>query len=525
MRIVRFCWVLAVLCSSVALGADIYDVKNLGAVGDGKTKETALLQKIIDQCAAEGGGVVLLPRGTYLTGTLHLKSKVTLHLSANATLLGSTDPADYPPNDSPIPHPVNLEYARAALVVAYDATDVGLRGAGTIDGRGGAEVFTKGRKGMDDFASVLSRPFVLSFVRCQNVHVQGVTLKDPAAWTQVYQDCDDVYVNGITVRARVNGNNDGIDIDGCRNVRISDGDFRSGDDAICLKSQYKTCENIVVSNCLISSHCSAIKFGTASNGGFKNIAISNCSIYENGLSGISLEIVDGGAMENVAISNITMNDVGCPIFIKLGNAARARQQGQPAPAIGTLSHVSISNITATITDHGAKGRNPLPAHITGLPGHPVNDVMLSNINITYTLAGRPELAKIALDKLAAIAEKEKSYPEYNMFHELPAWGLYCRHVAGLSLSNVTLRSSAGEFRPALICDDVTDLDINGFKPQSATPAPVVLLNGVHGALLRGCIAPAGSKAFLRVQQQTDGVHLAGNDLSRAGKEVESEAAR
>ncbi len=409
------------------------NVRDHGATGDGSRTQTKAIQNAIDACVRAGGGTVLFPPGRYLSGTLFLKSHVTLYLDSGATLLGSKDLNDYPVTVQK-PRSYTDNYTDKSLIYAEDCENIGIAGRGTIDGQGAA--FQGPYK---------VRPYMIRVINCRDVSVTDVSIKDSPMWVQHYLGCEGVAIRGITVRSRVNHNNDGIDIDACSRVRISDCDIWSGDDAIVLKSTMaRTCRDVVVSNCVLSSACNALKLGTESNGGFENIAISNCTVYDTRLAGVALEMVDGGVLDGVTVSGMVMDNVRAPIFVRLGDRGRPFQEGARRPATGKLRNVLLTGITA-------RGAYRTGCSISGLPGHAVENVALDNIRLEFSGGGT------AQDAARAIAEEPEKYPEYSMFGTLPAFGLYCRHVAGLDLRNVTLRTAAPDARPAVICDDVADL--------------------------------------------------------------------
>lgn len=483
----------------------VRSVKAYGAVGDGKTKDTAAIQKAIDAANAAGGGIVRFPPGRYLSGTIYLKSRVTLLVDAYAVLLGSADLADYPVNTCAF-RSYTDKYVRQALIWGEGLCDVAITGPGVIDGQGGKF------KGLP----WLKRPYIIRLVSCRNVRVEGVALRDSPMWMQHYLDCDFVTVRGIDVYNHCNANNDMIDIDCCRDVIIADCLADSDDDALTLKSTAdRATENVTVSNCVLSSHCNAIKMGTESNGGFKNIAITNCVIrpsrasgkvygQKSGLAGIALEIVDGGTLDRVTISNVAMIGRTAPIFLRLGNRARTFQEGAPKPGVGSFRNVIISNIVAT--DAGVTG-----CSITGLPGHPIENVTLSNIKIGFVGGGTKQHAE------SDVPELPEKYPESTMFGTLPAYGFYCRHVDGLTFRDVDLQFAKPDARPALVCDDVQRLDVHGFNAQvTETGAPVMVFKDVRQAMIQGCTAPPAS-VFLELSGMTERVSAIGNDLSRVAK--------
>ena len=480
----------------------VFSVREFGARGDGTTKNTEAIQSAIDAAASSGGGTVLLPPGRYVSGTLFLRNHVTLKVERGAVLLGSTDLADYP-KKIPALRSYTDNYVQRSLIYAENVEDVGIEGRGVIDGRGAA---FKGK-------TYYPRPYLIRFIRCRRVTVEDITLRNSPMWMQHYLACDFVKVRGIRVFNQVNYNNDMIDIDGCRNVIISDCFADSGDDAITLKSTLdRACENVAITNCVLFSTCNAIKMGTESNGGFRNITISNCTIgplrneagffgSRKGLAGIALMIVDGGTMDGVAISNITMKSIRVPIFIRLGNRARPFKKDMPKPAVGSVRNITITDVIAEPSERYA-------CSVTGIPGHPVRNVTLRNIRILAPGGGTREEAE------AAVPENATSYPESTKFGHFPAYGFYCRHVENLTLSGIDLSWKTKDLRPALRFEDVRDLRVEGLTARCAPEAPAaVILSGVRNAFFTGCVPSGGVPSFLRLLEGTERVSAVGNDLS------------
>jgi hypothetical protein len=511
----------------MARPALIHDVRDYGARGDGIGLDSAAISRAIEAAAAAGGGSVVVPAGRYRCGTVTLRSHVTLRLEAGAVLIGSTELSDYPEAAPPIPtdtiefrrllpvYPTRFEYGRHSLIQAIGLENVAIEGRGVIDGSGDHPNFSKAeliRRGLTRQEAHSRRPYGLSFIQCRNVHVSGISFRNLAFWAQDYLDCEDVLVDGITVDSpALDRNNDGIDIDGSRRVRVVNSFFNTGDDAICLKASYRDCEDIVISNNVISSLVNGIKMGTASNGGFKNIAISNMVMRKVGAAGIALQIVDGGHMDGVAVNNVVMHEAGAAFFIRLGDRGRAWMRPEHH-AVGSLKNVLINNVVAQI--YTPWDGRPLGSSISGLPGHPVEDVTLSNIRIV-SLREQPRDQTLGLGE-AAIPENPHDYPEYSMFGSLPAYGLYARHVRELILDTVSTDFRTVDHRSSLFCDQVEDLRIVGWQVRTLPDSdPVIRLRDVRGADLVGLSAGVGTPVFLRLDGATSDVVLQGCDLSRA----------
>lgn len=391
------------------------------------------LQKLIDAAAAHGGGTVLVPPGRHVTGTLVLRSNVRLWLEPGAVIEGSRNLADYKVLAGPV-RGYTDNYTDKSLIHAEDAVNVSIEGRGTIDGQGAS---FKGPYKV--------RPYMIRMIRCRDVAVSGVTIKDSPMWVQHYLCCDGVAIRGITVRSHVNQNNDGIDIDSSCRVRISDCDISSGDDAIVLKSTtMEPCKDVAVTNCTLSSHCNAFKLGTETNGGFEEIVLSNCTIYDTRLAGIALEIVDGGTMDGVAISNVSMRNAVAPIFLRLGDRARPPVEGGAKQPVGRLRNVTISGIRA-------RGGGLTGCAIAGLPGHPIENVSLQDIRLEFQGGGTAE------DARRVPAEWADRYPEFKMFGTLPAFGFYGRHIRGLRLRDIELVAIQPDARPPMALSDVEGL--------------------------------------------------------------------
>jgi parallel beta-helix repeat protein len=452
------------LSSGLTSQAENLNVLDMGATPDGRALNTTIIQKAIDQCYQTGGGEVVFPQGKYLIGSIILKSGVCLNLQKGATLLGSTNLEDYQPVK---PKYVALRTGQQTiqLIFAEGQENISIIGQGTIDGQGKAFV----RDGNDEG---ILRPHVIQFINCKNVKIEGIFMTNSGAWMQHYLACDNLQIRGIRVYNHCNANNDGIDIDGCHDVIISDCIIDSDDDGICLKSTSpRLCRNVIVSNCIIHSHCNSLKLGTESTGGFQNIRFSNCLVSPSeketciyglpeGQSAISVEMVDGGILDQVSIDHITILETRCPVFIRLGNRARKYTPEAPQPAIGSLGNVSITNVVATTS-------SKTTSNITGMRGAYAENIYLGNIQITNKSSGTVEDAAIV------VPEKDEVYPTSGMFGDvLPASAFFVRHVKNITFDNVRLIMENENVLPAFVLDDVQDVSIR--YPQLRTSSKIEL---------------------------------------------------
>jgi len=512
------------------LDVPVFNVRAFGAAGDGTTLDTAAIQAAIDQCAAAGGGTVLVPAGKYLVGTLRLKSHVHLHVVSNAAILGSPDLSHYATDVEPCGF-VTAAHINKCLLYAADAEDVALTGHGVIDGQGGnfASVAPDGSAG--------ERPMLVRFARCRDLCVTGLTLKNAGAWCTHFLRCSNVRMRGITILNRAKHNNDGIDLMGTENVTISDCVLQCEDDAICFQDMFDDApvRNIVITNCVMSTRWAAIRSGGAHRGGIRDVAVSNCIIHDTLGCGIKLQISGNGTLENMTFSNIVMHHVSSPISLRLGNHHYNNEQRDERFPFGEMQNIMFSNIRATVIAPDAL-REQVAAHyppevaakphpgeerqcisICGIPDHPVAGVTLSDIHVTFPGGGtREEAARRDLPEL------EDQYPEYFMFGVLPAYGLYARHVRGLTLNNVRFELDAPDLRPAITCDDAEDIEIAGLKADGGLDAEsLIRLRNTRGAFVHGSRPLGEISTFVRVEgTNSRDITLSGNDLDRCRQDVE-----
>jgi len=503
-------------CAALALSlaapletrAATLDVKTFGAKADGKTLDRDAINKAIDAAVAAGGGTVYFPAGTYVTGSIHLRSNITLQLEHGSVLEASPDVTTYDaaePNQWDKFQDFGHSHWHNSLIWGDGLENVSIVGGGLITGN----ALVRERGGGGDKAIALKL--------CRNVTLRDFSILNGGHFGILVTGVDNLTIDNL----KIDTNRDGIDIDACRNVRISNTSVNApNDDAIVLKASHglgfaRAVENVTITNALVSGYdigslldgtykrnvkqapdrdgpTGRIKIGTESEGDFRNITISNV-VFDRS-RGLALETVDGAHVEDIAISNITMRDVSnAPIFIRLGSRMRA-PEGTP---IGSVRRVSISNVVAYDADprYGSI--------ISGIPGHDVEDVRLSDIRILYrgglTL---DQVAKQPADLVNTFffrasggvpprepfdtPEREKEYPEPSMFGMLPAYGFFIRHAKGIELTNVEVGFIQEDRRSAFVLDHVIGADLQHVKAQKAPGVSTIVLKNVENFTARGC---------------------------------------
>jgi polygalacturonase len=439
-----------------------YDVKQYGAVGDGINLDSKAINKAIDAANQAGGGTVYLPAGNYLSGSIHLKSNISLFIDQGATIIAAPVSAENGYDEEEAS--VNTTYQDSghshwhnSLIWGESLHDISILGQGTIWGKDLYKDYVKGKQTSNKS---------IALYLCRNVNIRDISILHGGWFAILATGVDNFTIDNV----KMDTNRDGMDIDCCRNVHIANCSVNSPyDDGICLKSTFglgfaRATENVTITNCQVSgfdegsfldgsykrtknaqygySPTGRIKFGTESNGGFKNITISNC-VFDY-CRGLALETVDGALLEDVTITNITMRDiVNAPIFLRLG----ARMRGPADVPVGELRRVIISNIVAYNVEPGQG------VLISGLPGHPIKDIAIKDVKIYYKGGGTTTQAE------RLVPEMEKGYPEPGSFGVLPAYGFFIRHVEGLKLDNISVGFISDDQRPAFVLDDVKGAEL------------------------------------------------------------------
>jgi polygalacturonase len=504
----------------------IHDVRAYGAVGDGRTLDTDAINRAIEAAAAAGGGTVFFPAGTYLSFSIRLQSNIALHLDQGATLLAAKPADGYGRYDEPEPNEWDMyqdfghSHWHNSLIWGEGLENVSIFGPGRIHGQGltrrgpgPRRAFVSGDmplslgttpaglpaddpmgEGEQNFTMDGQGNKAIALKLCRNVTLRDFSLLRGGHFCLLASGVDNLTIDNL----RLDTNRDALDIDSCHHVRIANCTINTpNDDAIVLKSGFglgyaRATENVTIVNCQVTGFdfgsmldgtyqrtqefapdkdrvTGRIKCGTESNGGFKNITVANCVFQRS--RGFALETVDGGDIEDVTVTNLVMREITtAPLFLRIGN--RGRGPGQPP--IGAIRRVTISNVVVS----GAESR--FASLICGLPGHPVEDVCLSNIRIAYEGGGTKADAAIEPPEL------ERAYPEPSMFGTIPAYGLYARHVKGLTLRDVVVSFEKKDERPAVVLNDVADAFLDHVKAQLSPGVPLLVARDVVGLMVRNC---------------------------------------
>jgi len=467
--------------TAAAPAQGIFDVRAYGATGDGKTLDTASVNHAIEAAAAGGGGVVLFPAGSYLCFSIHLKSQVHLHLQQGSAIVAADSPLAgqqtgynggvYDPAEPNAPWEAFQDYGHNhwhnSLLWGEGLHDLSITGPGLIWGRGlsnGRSLKDYGAPFTAEQAGVGNKAIALK--NCHNVLLRDFSILKGGHFGLLLTGVDNLTIDNL----KIDTDRDGMDIDCCQNVRVSNCTVNSPwDDGICPKSSYalgyaRPTRNVTIANCWVTGtyqmgsvldgtfrkfpddahawRTGRIKCGTESNGGFINIAISNC-VFE-GCQGYALESVDGAPMEDIAITNTTMRDISTsPIFMRLG----ARLRGpKGSTGVGTMKRILISNLTCFNASREAS------SILSGIPGYAIEDVKFSNIYIETAGGGTADAAKLQPQ------EFESKYPEPNMFGPMPASGFFLRHVRNLEMSHVEIANATPDARPAFHLTEIDRAD-------------------------------------------------------------------
>jgi polygalacturonase len=498
------------------LGTRVYNILDFGAKGDGKTVDTAALQAAIDQCNRDRGGTVLVPAGSFVIGTVELKSNVTLHVAAQGTLLGSADGKQYHAADAiPLRGDSTLNDGNVGLIFAVEAENVTVEGPGTIDGQG-AQFRSptrgvpppSGRGGAD-------RPYHLLFHRCKNLRVRDLNLLQSAFHSVRVIQSQFVWMDNLRIHNRVNANNDGFHFISCEFVHVNGCDVQTQDDACAL---FGTCRNVTIANSTFSTRWAIFRFG---GGNPENVTISNCVIYQTYGCPIKMQFGLESKVQNLLFANLVMQDVTGPIGIHVSNR---RRPTATTTERGFVRNIAFHGIRASVVSEGRQypdmnfqqnyrpGETRQAIVVNAIGEAVIEDISFHDVQITYGGGGTAEEAAREVPQVAG---------EYFEIGTPPAYGLYARNVRGLSLNGVRLGTAQPDLRPAVVLDHVEDAALAGVSAQGHPEAKaVVRLVESRDVLITAPRVLTPAAAFLAVEgADSRGITVDGGDVTRAAKAV------
>jgi hypothetical protein len=494
--------------------AGTYDVCCFGAKGDGVTLCTEAIQRAIDTVSREGGGRLVVPSpGTFLTGTIVLKDNVILEISAGATLLGSQQYADYAEDVGSCAYPEGID---RCLIYAKNARNIELTGRGTINGNG------KPHHLLPLADTIKQRPMLVRFEDCTGIRVNQLTMVEAFSWCCHFVRCQDIRIQDLSI---FNRRQDGIDLESCEDVTISDCNIKAGDDAIVLLANNNIpTRNVTISNCILRSKWAGVRFGPLSFGDINNVVIGNCIIRDCNGGGIKIAMLGGGEIRDCMFSNITMETVVCPILIMLVDWPQIGGTSSKPLPVGKISHLSFSHIVGTA--NSSDPRFPDAASTLFLHGHPrqdIKDITLSDIDLTLVGGGTAEQT-VRRDMMDADKiNHNDAWPEHQDWGVPPAAALYARHVNGLILDNVRFTLVQPDFRSLIFLYQSSDINLSGLTdrtPANNAAAQVTLFD-CQDALITGCLNHRGGACFLALEgAQTRGISLIGNSITGFVREIQ-----
>ena len=506
-----------------SLGARVYNIRSYGAKGDGVTLDTGGLQAAIDACNRDGGGTVLVPAGTFLIGTVELKSYVTLHITAAGKLLGSGDGKHYHAVDAiPLRGDTTLEDGNWALLFAIKASKLTIEGPGTIDGQGAQFHSAVPRHPTPSGLGGNRRPYHILCYRCEDLTVRDISLLDCAYHSVRVIESTRIHMDQIYIHNRVNGNNDGFHFISAEYATVSNCIVKSQDDACAM---FGSCKFITITNSSFSTRWSVFRFG---GGSAENITVSNCLLHEVYGCPIKFQVNSGSRHENISFSNLILDNVTGPIHVAAGPTPPGDTLSpRPAPAEqpAIVRNISFSNIQGTVTTSPAQlteasvtsdyrpGERHSCITFNCVGGAVMENISLENVHLTFGGGGTAEdAARRDLPQIAG---------EYFMMGPMPAYGLYARNVHGITMQNMRFQVSTPDLRPALIFDHVEDAAINGFSVQANPQAESVVRFIDSRQTLFTAVRVLGQAAvFLQLEgAENEAITIDGGDLSKAASAI------
>jgi polygalacturonase len=493
-------------------GARVYNVFDFGAKGDGKTLDTAAVQAAIDQCHRDQGGTVLVPAGTFVIGTIELKSNVTLRVAAQGKLLGSADGKQYHAADAiPLRGDATLNDGNVGLIFAVEAENVTVEGPGTIDGQGAQ--FRSPQRGVPPPSGRggADRPYHLLFHRCRNLRVRDLNLVASAFHSVRVIQSRFVWMDNLRIYNRVNGNNDGFHFISCEFTHVNGCDVQTQDDACAL---FGSCRNMTIANSTFSTRWSVFRFG---GGNPENVTVSNCVIYQTYGCPIKMHFGPESKARNLVFSNLILDDVTGPIGIHVSNRTR---QGAASTERGYLRDITFNGIRAAVTAEGKQfpdmsfNQNYRPGEtrqaivLNAIGDAVLENITLQDVQVQYGGGGTAEEAAREVPQVAG---------EYFEIGTPPAYGLYARNVRGLSLNGVRFETGQPDRRPAVVLDGVEDARLAAVSAQGNPEAKaVVRLVNARDVLITAPRVLTPAAAFLAVEGTgSRGITVDGGDLANA----------
>ena len=534
----KFYYVLIVLIINSNINANtkmnVFNITDYGAKGDGITLDTKSIQHAIDECFSKGGGTVYFPAGkSFLTGTIYLKSNITLLIGNGAQLLGSNDMKDYTDDTGICPYyPEPLD---KCLIYAENANNITIEGQGTINGQYKGDLFKQieGAEGRD----AKQRPMLIRFYECQDIHMRDLMLKGSASWCNHFKYCNNIKLEDLTI---FNDRQDGFNIESCEEITISNCNLKCGDDGIALTTSHKDkpLKNMTVTNCIISSNWAAIRLGPLSKGNYENITVSNCVFHNCYGGGIKLGMFEGAKIRNCIFSDIVMDSVTCPIgifIVRYNEIGTLNEEKELMPA-GEIENILFQNmiikaINRPVPEIKKKLKkqydtrvHPNWASTIFIHGHPemdIKNVQLNNIQVTFP-GGGTKSEGVFRDMEDMDTKGEKGvWTEHKKWGVMPAYGIYARHISRLEMKNVRLGYIEEDERTPVFIYESGEVDIQDMKAKTSSNAEAfITLRNSEDCRIYNSQPVNNTETFLCVEgAKSNNITLMNNDFRKVETEV------